>query len=170
MNNESYAEFVRTGNFTEGARDGKFLAAMGLAGEGGEVCDYLKKVLLHGKPFDRGTLVGELGDVLWYLQHACNVFDIPFEEVMEENVRKLCDRYPNKYGDPDEWIEGGAGDVIEQKDVKDVKDAAIHFNNALLKVRDSGDNVRFDVIDGAGEYWSNVDERCRLSLATEKGG
>ncbi len=102
---KGYEEFVRIGNFTKGARDAKFLAGMGLAGEAGEVCDMLKKHLLHGKVLDKKALTLELGDVLWYLQHACNVFEIEMEEVADANVRKLCKRYPDQYGDPEGWLE-----------------------------------------------------------------
>lgn len=41
--------------------------ALGLAGEAGEVADYLKKVVGHGHALDRETLRDELGDCLWYL-------------------------------------------------------------------------------------------------------
>jgi NTP pyrophosphatase (non-canonical NTP hydrolase) len=102
---ERYEEFVRIGNFTENERDSQFLAAMGLAGEAGEVCDYLKKVLLHGKELDRVKLKDELGDVLWYLQHACNVFDIPMSEIAHGNILKLCKRYPGGYGDSARWYD-----------------------------------------------------------------
>ena len=104
MRIERFEEFVRVGNFTEGERDAKFLAAMGLAGEAGEVCDMLKKHMLHGKPLDREELKKELGDVLWYLVHACNTFGIPLGEVMEGNVEKLVDRYPAQYGSTEVWF------------------------------------------------------------------
>lgn len=100
---EQYRLFVEQGNFTKDARDAQFLSAMGLAGESGEVCDYLKKVLLHGKPLDREKLVDELGDVLWYLIHTMNTFDLTFEEVINHNVHKLCERYPDGYGTPKDW-------------------------------------------------------------------
>lgn len=101
---EGYAEFVRVGNFTTDERDSKFLAGMGLAGEAGEVCDELKKVLIHGKTLDRVKLIDELGDVLWYFQHTLNEFGISVEEVVRHNVFKLCERYPDQYGKPDRWI------------------------------------------------------------------
>ena len=56
MNTESYAHFVDVGNFTNGERDAKFLAAMGLCGEAGEVSELLKKHLLHGDDLDREEL------------------------------------------------------------------------------------------------------------------
>lgn len=39
---------------------------LGLVGEGGEVCDLVKKHVLHGHALDKAKLIKELGDVLWY--------------------------------------------------------------------------------------------------------
>ena len=98
-----YEEFVRVGNFTEDKRDAMFLAGLGLAGESGEVADIIKKHLLHHKDLDREHLKEELGDVLWYLIHACETFDISIRAVANGNIRKLCARYPDQYGDPADW-------------------------------------------------------------------
>lgn len=96
---QRYAEFVNMGNFTESKRDAKFLAAMGLCGEAGEVSEILKKHLLHGKELKREDLKKELGDVLWYFFHTLNVFDFTIGEIARENVRKLCDRYAHNIKD-----------------------------------------------------------------------
>ncbi len=98
MTPEQYAKFVRIGNFTGSERDAKFLAAMGLCGEAGEVSELLKKHLLHGDELNRDELVKELGDVLWYFFHTLNTFDLTFTEVVERNIVKLCNRYPKNYG------------------------------------------------------------------------
>jgi len=71
------------------------LAAMGLAGETGEVVDLLKKVLFHGKPLDvalRDKLILEMGDVLWYYALLAYLIDVPLEEIMRRNVVKLMER------------------------------------------------------------------------------
>lgn len=74
---ESYQrEAARTGGrdlLPENRDKGLNCAAMGLAGEAGEVCDLVKKVQHHRQPLDETKLRKELGDVLWYLAHACNV-------------------------------------------------------------------------------------------------
>lgn len=122
-----YGRFVEVGNFTKSPRDAQFLAGLGLMGEAAEVAaltekrlsehmaasayavragqvgDYLKKVVVHGDDLDRDKLVKELGDSLWYLQHTCNVFGITINEVIEANVAKLCDRYPERYGPAEDW-------------------------------------------------------------------
>jgi NTP pyrophosphatase (non-canonical NTP hydrolase) len=103
--NPLYEAFIRAGTMPDTERDQKLLVGMGVAGEGGEVCDLLKKHILHKKPLDREKLVAELGDVLWYIQLGCNVFDISVDEIIEYNIKKLCARYPDHYGDTARWIE-----------------------------------------------------------------
>jgi len=70
---------------------------MGLAGEAGEVCDYLKKVVFHGHSLDKDKVCDELGDVLWYLANLADIIDIPLSEVAEKNIKKLQKRYPNGF-------------------------------------------------------------------------
>jgi NTP pyrophosphatase (non-canonical NTP hydrolase) len=73
------------------------LGALGLAGEGGEVVDLIKKHLFHDKPLDRAKLIEELGDQLWYFQCCLEAIDGTFEEVAEANDKKLKRRYPKGF-------------------------------------------------------------------------
>lgn len=68
-----------------------------LAGEVGEICNYIKKAVWHGHPLEREKLVGELGDVLWYLTTTAASQNISLEEVAEYNIAKLKRRYPNGF-------------------------------------------------------------------------
>lgn len=70
---------------------------MGLAGEAGEVCDYLKKVVFHGHELDKEKLSHELGDVLWYLANLADSIDVPLSEIAAKNITKLSKRYPNGF-------------------------------------------------------------------------
>ncbi len=70
---------------------------MGLAGEAGEVCDYLKKVVFHGHQADRDKVCDELGDVLWYLANLASAFNLSLDLVAENNVEKLKKRYPQGF-------------------------------------------------------------------------
>lgn len=101
---DKYMAFVKNGNFTRDERDGQFLAALGLCGESGEVSEIIKKNLIHGEELDLDHLKEELGDVLWYFFHALHTYNLTFEEIVEGNIRKLCDRHPKKNGDPKNWI------------------------------------------------------------------
>lgn len=73
------------------------MMAMGLSGEVGEVIDILKKHLYHGKELDVDHLAEELGDVMFYLTNLATIFDLPMEDVLQENVEKLEKRYPQGF-------------------------------------------------------------------------
>jgi len=70
---------------------------IGLASEGGEFDEIVKKVLFQGKPWNEDTryhLFRELGDICWYWINACRAIGVDPNEVIAENVRKLESRYP----------------------------------------------------------------------------
>lgn len=71
--------------------------ALGVAGEAGEVADYMKKVLHHGHALDIEKLTKELGDVCWYVAVLANEAGIKFSTVLEENEKKLRARYPDGF-------------------------------------------------------------------------
>jgi NTP pyrophosphatase (non-canonical NTP hydrolase) len=81
--------------------------ALGLAGEAGEVCDKIKKVLRDdGGVFTEEKLAGigkELGDVLWYVAALCNELGFKLEDIMQGNIDKLTDRTAR-------GVRGGSGD------------------------------------------------------------
>ena len=72
-------------------------AGVGLAAESGEFLEIVKKMVFQGKPWNddnREHLIIELGDVLWYVAQACIALDVPFDDVIRGNVKKLEKRYP----------------------------------------------------------------------------
>lgn len=71
--------------------------ALGLAGEAGEVADLIKKSVFHRHELDREKLIGELGDVLWYVAALATKLGVRLSDVMEGNVAKLTRRYPAGY-------------------------------------------------------------------------
>jgi NTP pyrophosphatase (non-canonical NTP hydrolase) len=75
--------------------------SMGLAGEAGEVVDYLKKVVGHDHPLDKDVLKKELGDVLWYVAALCDQHEISMGDVAQANVDKLMARYPEGFSTDD---------------------------------------------------------------------
>ena len=71
--------------------------AIGIASEGGEFAEIVKKCVFQGKPLDAETRFHakrELGDILWYWINSCRALDLDPNEVVEENVNKLKKRYP----------------------------------------------------------------------------
>jgi NTP pyrophosphatase (non-canonical NTP hydrolase) len=69
----------------------------GIAAEGGEFAEIVKKCVFQGKPMNDETIFHmkrELGDIAWYWVNACRAIGIDPNEVITENVRKLEARYP----------------------------------------------------------------------------
>jgi NTP pyrophosphatase (non-canonical NTP hydrolase) len=71
--------------------------ALGIAGEAGEVADYIKKVVEHGHTLDLTKLANELGDVLWYLAVMARHIGLDFDTVARLNIDKLEKRYPDGF-------------------------------------------------------------------------
>jgi NTP pyrophosphatase (non-canonical NTP hydrolase) len=71
--------------------------AIGMASEGGEFAEIVKKCIFQGKPLDDETVFHckrELGDIIWYWINSCRALGLDPNEVVEENVNKLKARYP----------------------------------------------------------------------------
>jgi len=69
-------------------------AALGLAGEVGEVVDHIKKALFQGHEIDYEYLAKEAGDVQWYLNLLSDATGKGLEEIARMNIEKLEKRYP----------------------------------------------------------------------------
>lgn len=85
-------------------------AALGLAGEAGEVADAIKKSVFQGHPLDKDKMIKEAGDVAWYLALLCEILHVTLDEVFETNIEKLMRRYPNGF-DPEKSMHRREGDV-----------------------------------------------------------
>lgn len=90
---------------------GAFHAALGMAGETGEVLDLIKKWTFHEKELDTVHLERELGDVMWYVALMCESFGFDFEKILQMNYDKLSARYPDGQFDPYYANHRKAGDV-----------------------------------------------------------
>lgn len=83
--------------------------ALGLAGEGGEVADAVKKHLFQGHELDRKHIAKELGDICWYIAIAAHSIDYDLDDILQMNVDKLSARYPAGF-DVERSINRKAGD------------------------------------------------------------
>lgn len=98
MNTEYYAhEAMRTYNLAHRPQAQLIIAALGLAGESGEVADHVKKMLAQGHDLDTQHVAKELGDILWYVVLACDAINVPLGNVMQMNIDKLRKRYPDGF-------------------------------------------------------------------------
>lgn len=72
-------------------------AALGIAGEAGEVADSLKKSRYPSKPGDGissySALVEELGDVLWYVSLLADAIGTTLDDVAGGNIERLAKRH-----------------------------------------------------------------------------
>lgn len=111
MNFKEYKEeCMRTATFDGTATEKVCMLCMGIAGEAGEVIDYLKKVRFHGHNFDANILSNEVGDLMWYITVLLNYFHIDIEDVFAANIKKLKKRYPEGFS---------FKDSIERKDMEE---------------------------------------------------
>ena len=86
-------------------------SGIGLASEGGEFNEIVKKIFFQGKPLDEDNIFHmkrELGDIMWYWINACNALGLDPNAVIAENVKKLEARYP-----------GGSFDAFYSENRKD---------------------------------------------------
>ena len=88
--------------------------SLGLAGESSEVlelatklsiltgniADETKKCIFHQHSLDIDKLIKELGDLSWYIAVLADCFGYKLSEVLETNVLKLQERYPEGF-DPE---------------------------------------------------------------------
>lgn len=72
-------------------------AALGIAGEAGEVADLVKKIRHHGHDMDKDKLAKEIGDVLYYVAVMAIEIGMSLDQVAEANVAKLKMRYPDGF-------------------------------------------------------------------------
>lgn len=75
---------------------GLIYTSFGLAGESGEFCDKVKKMLRDSGGVIseelRLSLALELGDVLWYVAQSAKQLGFSLEEIANMNMEKLLDR------------------------------------------------------------------------------
>ena len=73
-------------------------AAVGMSAEAGEFTEVVKKIIFQGKPVNEDNLFHlkrELGDIMWYVAQACIGMNISINDILQMNVDKLADRYPD---------------------------------------------------------------------------
>lgn len=70
---------------------------LGIAGEAGECADIIKKHIFHGHELDKEALAKELGDVCWYIAITAHLIGYDLEDIMEMNIFKLKNRYPEGF-------------------------------------------------------------------------
>jgi len=65
--------------------------ALGLTSVAGEVAGKVKKLTRDGKG-DKKAIASEIGDVLWYCAMLARETEVPLNDIMKENLKKLHSR------------------------------------------------------------------------------
>jgi NTP pyrophosphatase (non-canonical NTP hydrolase) len=108
--NEYQEQAMRTSNQKLSTMEHIINGALGLAGESGEVADLVKKWTMQGHIIDANHLKKELGDVCWYIAETATAIGCTLEEIMQANIDKLRERYPDGF-DPEKSQHRAKGDV-----------------------------------------------------------
>lgn len=74
-------------------------AAIGIAGEAGELLDAVRKHVFDGEPLDRENVIEELGDLEFYMMAAMMNIGVLRPHLQELNMSKLSKRYEGGYSD-----------------------------------------------------------------------
>lgn len=69
---------------------------LGVAGEAGDIAGCIKKTLYHKNDQMKGVREN-IGDTLWYLAMICNTEGWKLSDIMEENIAKLKERFPEGF-------------------------------------------------------------------------
>jgi NTP pyrophosphatase (non-canonical NTP hydrolase) len=72
-------------------------AALGIAGESGEIVNYIKQHLYHTHELNKERILLELGDTLWYIAELAVCCGFTLDDVAQANIEKLKKRYPNGF-------------------------------------------------------------------------
>jgi len=74
-----------------------YYPALGLAGEAGEVCNKIKKIMRdqHGVPTSeqKDEIAQELGDVLWYVGALASELEAHLASIAGSNMEKIKSRH-----------------------------------------------------------------------------
>ena len=89
-------------------------AIIGAMGELGELAGCLEKWIYYGQELDKANVAEEIGDTLWYIALAANALGLDLGKIMEANIAKLKQRYPEKYTDQ-QAAEGGRDRAKERE-------------------------------------------------------
>jgi NTP pyrophosphatase (non-canonical NTP hydrolase) len=69
---------------------------LGITGEAGDIASCIKKTFAHKKDVKEG-IKENIGDMFWYTAMICNFFNWNIEDILNENINKLKQRFPQGF-------------------------------------------------------------------------
>ncbi len=79
---------------------------LGVSGEAGDIASCIKKLVFHKNDSIKEGIKENIGDMMWYASMICNSLGWDLNEVLEENIKKLKERYPKGFGEVEAQREG----------------------------------------------------------------
>jgi len=79
---------------------------LGVSGEAGDIASCIKKLVFHKNDAIKEGIKENIGDMLWYTAMICNSLGWDFSEILEENIKKLKERYPQGFSEVDAQRKG----------------------------------------------------------------
>ncbi len=70
---------------------------LGIVTEGVELIQAINKTIATKEEFDVVNMKEEIGDIMWYIALLCNTHNIDLKQVMQTNINKLKQRFPEKF-------------------------------------------------------------------------
>lgn len=93
----NYRDFVLSKISVNHLLDLELAAALGIAGEAGEIADAIKKRRFQDHQDPPGFLLEELGDLFFYFTLMLEAQGYTLDDVITQNQLKLDTRYPNGF-------------------------------------------------------------------------
>lgn len=92
---------IRTNRVQGGDLPSIIVPLLGLAGEAGSLLSEYKKWMREGDRYCPFTdqVAEEIGDILWYLANIADKAGLDLQEIAEENLAKIADRFHSKEAD-----------------------------------------------------------------------
>jgi len=104
MDSKKYQEGVqRTRNKFCSVEEEMKNYCLGITSEAGELIGHIKHVVFHKWNLDKAVVLEEMGDTIWYITALASILKISLDEILEYNLLKLEERYPDGF-DPQKSI------------------------------------------------------------------
>ena len=107
--NEYQKLAMRTCSVIDDEKEMLYHGVFGLNSEAGEVAGILQKTY-QGHCMNEEHVKKELGDCLWMIAEICESFGFGMDEVMQLNIDKLKERYPEGF-DAEHSLNRKEGDI-----------------------------------------------------------
>jgi len=79
---------------------------LGVSGEAGDIASCIKKLIFHENDSIKEGIKENIGDMMWYVSMICNSLGWDFEKILDENIKKLKERYSQGFSEKEAQRKG----------------------------------------------------------------